>query len=417
MEVNNEKNLTEGSVPGATETTIISTTIDTNPASTSDNVATALAKVGVTDPTIIEAVKELGVQSAADFADTDKIDLVSAGLKPVQANKIIKNATPAETKPPTATPNTDMSAIFSQYTNFAAVSILPSVPDDGSLLEMLRSGGVLKVDRSTVIAALRATFAKEAGLYTIRKKLVELIEGYADDNEEQVDATMFFKLRKQLMRQTYAEIFEGVDGLDGTYVTKGRIDKLFERIDNFVMPALKASYIALDAWVEAYNKQAGNPAMMASIVNAVIGGGASLMPIVNISSDTADLRLMGEDINNAINKAFAGTGAQIAAALAYDASQIRKILENPALPTMIGVPNRDQMLKKLGTSVTSNYAMMEQNLVQYALGFMDVANQPSGQQEVMYFSALWALGQKTFPQLSGTVKPANTDMPHVGGRL
>lgn len=391
---------------------------DANPITSSDDVATVLAGVGVTDINVINAVKELGVQFAIDFADTDKADLVSAGLNPVQANKVIKNATQTVTKPSAAATNVDISAALSQYTNFAAVSILPSVPDDGSLLEMLRSGGVLKVDRSTVIAALRAMFAKEAGLYTIRKKLVELIEGYADENEEQVDATMFFKLRKQLTRQTYAEVFEGIDGLDGTYVTKVRIDKLFERIDKFVMPALKASYIALDAWVEAYNKQAGNPAMMMSIFASAIGGGVSPMPIANISLDTTDLRLMGEDINNAINKAFAGTGAQIASALAYDASQIRKILENPALPAMIGTPNRDQMLKKLGTSVTSNYAMMEQNIVQYALGFMDVANQPSGQQEVLYFSALWALGQKIFPQLSGIgLKSMNTDIPHVGGRL
>ncbi|MFV0485482.1 MAG: hypothetical protein ACK5MU_04650 [Candidatus Saccharimonadales bacterium] len=110
--------------------------------------------------------------------------------------------------------------------------------------------------------------------------------------------------------------------------------------------------------------------------------------------DTGALRDSGDDINNAINRVFAGTGVQIAAALAYEAGEIRKTIENPRLPGMIGVANRDQMLKKLRVGVSSNYARLETNLVKYVLSFMNIDSISAGDEEVRYFSALWTLGNQ-----------------------
>ena len=104
----------------------------------------------------------------------------------------------------------------------AAVSfdeVLPAVPTDASWLEALRTGGVLKVDQSTVISVIRAALAHRAGLFEIPDSLVRLMEKFADENDDQVDPE-FFKLRKQMTRRSYAEIFEAIDGLDGSYVTE-----------------------------------------------------------------------------------------------------------------------------------------------------------------------------------------------------
>ena len=52
--------------------------------------------------------------------------------------------------------------------------------------------------------------------------------------------------------------------------------------------------------------------------------------------DTGVLRDHASAVADAVNKVFAGTGVQIAAALAYDANRIKETLSNPRLPTLIG---------------------------------------------------------------------------------
>ncbi len=93
-------------------------------------------------------------------------------------------------------------------------ALLPSIPNDDSWMNALKSGGILKVDDSSYIAAIRAALADLAGLYDVPEKLAKAMEQYADETEEQVDPT-FYALRKSLIRRNYGEIFAAIDGLDG----------------------------------------------------------------------------------------------------------------------------------------------------------------------------------------------------------
>ena len=77
--------------------------------------------------------------------------------------------------------------------------------------------------------------------------------------------------------------------------------------------------------------------------------------------------------------------------MAYDANVIRNTLEDPRLPSMVGVKNREMMLKKIGAAVSSNYVRLEQNLVKYVLGFAK-HDTVTSDVEVNYFVALWQLG-------------------------
>ena len=104
---------------------------------------------------------------------------------------------------------------------------------------------------------------------------------------------------------------------------------------------------------------------------------------------------------DSINRVFRGTGVQVAAAMAYDANTIRNTLEKPNLPAMVGVKNRELMLKKIHANVSSNYVRLEQNLVKYVLGFVK-HDAITSDVEVQYFTALWQLGtQINWDELNG----------------
>ena len=89
---------------------------------------------------------------------------------------------------------------------------------------------------------------------------------------------------------------------------------------------------------------------------------------------------------------FAGTGVVTARALAYDANNIKQVLENPALPAQLGATNKDQMLKMLEINISSDYVRLEQSLVVYILGILNFNDIPQGNEEIAYIDALYNLG-------------------------
>jgi len=280
--------------------------------------------------------------------------------------------------------------------------VLPAVPDDESWVKALRAGGVLKVEPSTVIAAVRATLAQKAGLFTLPKLIVKAMEAYTDETEEQVPAE-YHKMRKRLTRTEYGDLFSAIEGMDGAYVTQTRKDELLSRIDQDLWPAIVSFNEQLQGWQQAWMSGASNPMAMM----AMLAGGTRAMPPGMITPpDTGVLRDSAEAVNDQINRVFRGTGVQIAAALAFEAKGIKEAIQLPGLPAMIGVANREQMLKKLGVSVPATYPRLEANLTQFVLGIMSAGDQPAGEEELRYFGALFMLGsQIDWNQLGGKVIP------------
>lgn len=331
----------------------------------------------------IEKIKTYGVESVGDLTEVTHEEFVAAGLTPVAARKLIKSLAP------TPVAATDAAA-FGTGMSFDA--LLPSVPDDGSWLTALKTGGVLKVDQSTIISAIRAALAWSVGLYDVPAKLIKAMEEFADNNDEQVPVE-FFKLRQQLSRRSYAEVFEAIPGLDGNFVTDGRKKQLFGRIDEHLWPAIEGFNAQLRGWQETWNQQGANPAMIMAALGS-LGGGAPLPGGMVQPPSTDALRDEADALADAVNRVFRGTGVQIAAALAYEATEIRKTLEDPRLPGMIGANNRDQMLKQLGVGVSSTYPRLETSLIRFVLGIIQANDIPAGNDELQYFSALYALGNQ-----------------------
>lgn len=355
-----------------------------------------LKEFKIADEVIEKISTELGAETEGDLASLTEQDLISCGMKLLPARKLVAALVPIPSAADVAA-STTASAVSA--ISFDAV--LPTVPTDSSWLEALRAGGVLKVDQSSVISAVRAALAHRAGLFAIPAGLVALMEDFSDKNEEQVDPE-FFKLRKQMIRRSYAEIFEAIDGLDGSYVTEARKNKLFQRIDQGLWPAIIEFYSQLKNWQEAW-MQGANPAVMISAFMSASSGIGIMPPSMMQPPDTGVLRDHASAVADAINKVFAGTGVQIAAALAYDAAKIRETLSNVRLPALIGVANRDQMLRQLGVAVSATYPRLEKNLIRFVLSIMQVENQPAaGNEELEYFGALFMLGsQIPWDQLGG----------------
>ncbi len=366
-----------------------------------------LTELGVNEEMIGKIIGELGVTGIEDLSCITEVDLVSIGMKTIQARKLAASLAPVKIPAP---------IIHSaEMAGAAAVSfevVLPSVPTDESWLEALRTGGVLKVDQSTIISAIRAALAHRAGLFSIPDVLVEKMENFADTNEEQVNPE-FFKIRKHLTKRSYGEIFSVIDGLDGSYVTDARKKQLFQRIDKILWPAIHEFYEQLKSWQEAWMQGTANPALMMSMVFMGNQGGGIMPPGVMQPPETGALRDYADSVADAINKVFAGTGVQIAAALAYDATKIREMLSNGSLPTLIGATNRDQMLRQLGVSVSASYPRLETNITKFVLGVIQAKDQSAGNEEIRYFGALYMLGsQIPWDQLGYGKKPAG-----IGERL
>ena len=274
-----------------------------------------------------------------------------------------------------------------------AFDVLPQVPADEAWLTALRTGGVLKVEQSTVISAIRAALAGRMGLFDIPEKLAHAMERFADSNAEPVPEE-FFKLRKILTRRNYAEIFEAIDGLDGTFVTDARKRELFARINDHLWPALIGFQMQLKGWIESWQQGAANPAALMTALMSFAGGGGSLPPTMMAPPDSGALRDSADAFNDEMNKVFSGTGIQIASALAVDAGRVKQVLENQRLPALVGAANREQMLRQLGVEVSATYPRLETNLTRYALGIMAVKDQPGGNEELQFFSSLYMLGSQ-----------------------
>lgn len=357
-----------------------------------DAVRAKLSEYGASEDVINSVINDLGVESVDDLSALEVADLTAVGVKLVKARKLI-----AECSAPAQAPVQTVAAAKNRViTQGQFEALLPLVPNEDSWLNNLKSGGILKVDDSSYIAAIRAALADRAGLYDVPAALAREMERYADETEDQVDP-MFFALRKSLTRRSYADIFAAIDGLDGSFITDGRRKEFLSRIRDTLWPAITDSFHALDSWYQAYRANLADPSMLIAAISGGLGAGAGMVTPPN----TSQLHDAGDSLVNSINRVFRGTGVQVAAAMAYDASTIRKTLEQPSLPAMVGTKNREMMLKKIHANVSSNYVRLEQNLVKYVLGFVK-HDAVTSDVEVQYFVALWQLGtQINWNELNG----------------
>ncbi len=272
----------------------------------------------------------------------------------------------------------------------AGFDILPTVPNDESFLEALKTNGELKIGKTEVISAVRAALAKSTGLFDVPNVLVKRMEQFANEQEEPCGEG-FYKLQKMITRREYAQVLSAID-VSSSCVSEARKKQLLERIDGYLWPALISFQEQLSGWFDTWNKGAMNPnMMMAMMVNSQTPG-AALPPNMMQPPETSAIIDASEGVVDTVNKVFAGLGIPVSRALAWDANNIKAVLENPSLPSQIGCTSKDMMLKTLKLSVSSDYVRLEHNLTRYILGIMGLNKVTSGNEELSYITALCQLG-------------------------
>jgi hypothetical protein len=292
----------------------------------------------------------------------------------------------AAVKPPApATPATGGAA------SATMLNLLPAVPDDTAFTAMLKVGGVLRVGETEVIAAIRASLASRTGLFELPRVLVDRMEEFADQQGEPCGAD-FYVLQRLLTRRSYAEIFAALEIEGGRVVTDARKKALLGKMDA-IWDSLSGFQRQVVGWYESWMKGAANPGIIFAAFAAMAGSGSTGLPQgIMQPPDTAVLRDAAEAFADAVNKVFAGMGIPIARAMAYDAAQIKEMLERPTIPALVGATSRDQMLKMLGVNVSADYVRLEQNVTRYALAIMKYPTIGAWNEEYAYLTAMFQLG-------------------------
>ena len=313
-----------------------------------------------------------------------RLALVAAGPQ-IPLGVFRKHLTKLRGAPSMATTSTDGSTTGSY-------SPLPPVPDDTSFLEMLKVGGVLKVGPTEVISAVKTAIASRFGLYDLPVVIQQAMERFAYSQDEPVGEE-YFEVQNLITTRNYGEILSAL-GVKGSFISTARRREFLRRVDEFLWPALVSFHGQLVSWQEAWMAGMANPGMLmaALAMNRTGAAGAAMPPGMMQPPETAGIRDAAETVVNQINKTFAGVGRPVARAMAYDATRIKGILENDKLPALIGASTREQMLKQLGVTVTSDYIRMERNIAGYTLAVMELPKITAGNEELAYLSALIQLG-------------------------
>lgn len=273
-----------------------------------------------------------------------------------------------------------------------SMDVLPPVPDDTTFLEMLRVGGVLKSPPTDVISAMRAAIASGLGMYELPDVLADRMEQFADEQGEPV-AESFYRILQMVTTRAYGDLFAAIPGVTGTFISKRRKDQVLGRLNTILWPALRGFNDQLVAWSDSWTRGMANPAIGFAFLAMSQSGAAGVLPPGMLQPpDTAGLRDAAEGVIDQINKVFAGTGIPVARALAYDATRIKAILEEPGLPATVGAANREQMLRMLGVDVSADYVRLERNVTRYALAVMELKKVSAGTGEYGYLAAMLTLG-------------------------
>lgn len=362
---------------------------------TTEEVTNVLAKITgepTDDATAAEALEVLDNKEASPDADLKEVFKefnIPTGKLNLHLSKLRgEPAVKAE-----ATTTTTAAAAFS------SLAILPEVPSEESFLEALKTGGVVKVEKTEVVSAVKAIFAKSVGLYELPEKILKKMEAFAEAQDDPCGED-YYKVMKLVTEKKYGDVLS-VMGLTGAYVTEARKKLFFQKLDDKLPRALNMFNVQLNQWYESWTKTFANPGLMVAAM-AGASTGTAIPAGIMAPPETDSLRTAAEEVINEINRIFAGSGIPVARALAYDATRIMGVLSDPKLPVQLGVPNKETMLKELGIKVGSDLVRNEQAIIRYTLAVMSLPKVPADT-ELEYLSAMIKLSSSiTWTSLGGT---------------
>jgi hypothetical protein len=364
---------------------------DATPTDGTNPVAARLQELGVDVNVVAKILEDFGAETLDDLLLLTEERLVEYGMKPAKALKLI------------ATLQQSAGTEIDQSVN------LPDLPGEASWLAALRTGGVLKVEDSTVMAAIRAYLANRARLFEVPDALLDSMREHARRREDPVDVS-YFALRAELTRRDFGNIFEAIPGFDYEYVSEGDKFELYDRITKILLPAIGKFYIRLGGWLESWKLAMQQPDIL---VAAIQGRDSKQLAALTEAPDTGMIRDQAADVANAVNKVFAAEGVQIAAALAAEAGRIRTILDDERYPAFVNAKDREDMLKWLGIDVGPEAVRLEENLTRFVLAVLHLSRSPEDA-TAQYCVALLRLAEQIPWELVGVSSSGALYVTRIG---
>ena len=191
------------------------------------------------------------------------------------------------------------------------------------------------------------------------------------------------------------------------------------RLTTTLWPGLRRFNTALKGWHEQWVAQSANPGAMMNMIGALISGGQGLIPGMVQAPDGGALRSAHSDLLTMTNRMYSGMYmVPVARAMAFDALRIVAQLNDPNLCRAAGVPNRDELLRRLRIGVTDAYARSERSIAMYTLNALELGSQTDAELPA-FAAALHMLGTTIDFDALGTEKVAGTvmeDRPARNGR-
>lgn len=331
---------------------------------------------------VAEKAKADGVTDLASAALLTESDLTGYGVPKIKARQFVADLVAANKPAPAPATATAVPT--------AMTALLPAVPDDGAFLALLQTGGVLKPQPADVMSAVRALYASRFRLFDIEDKLLGAIATRAEELEEQYPE-IYYDVSKELARKAHSDVLQAL-GVPGKVFSEKAKNAFLGRVEN-IWSVLNGFQERIDAWQDSWQSKMSNPGVIFTSIAAMMGGGVAAAGATGLTDapDTMPVVDAATGVIDAVNKVFAGPGIPVARALAADALQLRAILERPEIVSATGASTRDEMLKKLGLSVSADVVRSERALIQYVLGVLKLPEIPVNQLP-MYIVALKEIG-------------------------
>lgn len=358
---------------------------------TEEEVATAL-KGELGDTVNDAAVANLGDADITPDADL-LAALTGAGVAKATARAAIKGIRNAPVVTPVAPAAGETGAR-------GGVSLLISVGDDTSILDLLRVGGVAKMTAEDLVAAVRAAYTRAVGVDQIIPTLLRRMKEHAESLDEPLGPT-YFKLLKASRRRQYADVLAAFDGAISS-VPEDEKEKFLNKVDT-LWPKLAAFQAQLDAYRQLHKDESAD---VGNIVAAIRGGTAAVD-----YPDVTPVIAAARGVIDAFNRVFGGMGIPAARALAKDITDEAELLRNPELPGTIGAGSFEEMVKKLGLGVPADARQIEVNIATFVLNLLKLPDQTSSQQPLVILE-LQRLGKGITTWPTGRTAPRTP----AGGR-
>ncbi|KKR84588.1 MAG: hypothetical protein UU31_C0005G0002 [Candidatus Uhrbacteria bacterium GW2011_GWA2_41_10] len=294
-------------------------------------------------------------------------------------NKVVKPkpapvASAVETAVP-VNPVNPLAGLVTVAKESKKASILPTLPDFASLLDVFRVGGDLVVSPELAIVGAQAALAQNYGIEDLEKSLGALMRTRARSVRRVFGVEQEKLFRKALSKDSD---FDAILPSSSPFWTKTEREEFYKNW-GFVWKATAAFYDVLAGWRQALRDDHQD------LIGALTGD-------LDDAPDTTPLQAEGARVIETVNEALIGPGALIAGRMAAEAGWRRELLNNSQILTFTNM-TKEEILRELHLDVSIADVKVEQAIALFLNGILHATTKATPDVEVKYYKDLFNVGR------------------------